>query len=214
MENVMENIVVVNFEVESEAYQALSELKAKNVTEDYIISQAVLARNDNGRVEAVDWFSTGVMVNDDALLGGMLGALIGVVGGPVGMLLMGSYGALVGTTVDLLDADQNSSMMEHVMKCVTENKTVLLAIVQEENGASFDANFEKYQAEITRFDAAEIAVEVEEAQRVELELAKQARLQAWQEKKDARHEKIMERKAALKAEFQDLKQDMKELREL
>lgn len=210
----MENIIVVNFEVESEAYQAFSELKARDYTDNYVISQAALAKNEGGRITPLDWFTVGAAANDDAIMGGMLGALLGVVGGPFGMLLMGSYGALVGGTVDLVDSDQNTIMMEHVMKCVTENKAVLIAMVQEKGPADFDANFAKYQAEITRFDAAEIAVEIEEAQRAEAELAVQARKQAWQEKKDARREKLEARKAELAAEFEDLKKDMKELREL
>ena len=149
----MENIIVVNFEVESEAYQAFSELKAKAFSDTYIISQAALAKNEGGVIRPLDWFSVGAKANDDAVLGGALGALFGVVGGPVGMLLMGSYGALVGGTVDMVDADYNATMMEHVMKCVTEDKTVLIAMVQEEEGSDFDANFAKYQSEVTRFDA-------------------------------------------------------------
>lgn len=210
----MENIIVVNFEVESEAYQAFSELKTNTYTNSYVISQAALAKNDGGRITPLDWFNVGAKTNDDAILGGALGALFGVVGGPFGMLLMGSYGALVGSTVDLVESDQNTTMMEHVMKCVTEDKAVLIAMVQEEEPTSFDGNFKKYQAEITRFDAAEIAVEVDEAQRAEAELAVQARKQVWQEKKDSRLEKLKARKAELAAEFDDLKNDIKELREL
>jgi hypothetical protein len=105
-------------------------------------------------------------------------------------------------------------MMEHVMACANDGKTVLIAMVQEEEPTAFNANFAKYQSEVTRFDAAEIAVEVEEAQIMEAELAKQARKQARQDKKDALQEKITDRKAKLQAEFQDLKADMKELREL
>lgn len=210
----MENIIVVNFEVESEAYQAFSELKAKAFTDSYIISQAALAKNEGGVIRPLDWFSVGAKANDDAVLGGALGALFGVVGGPVGMLLMGSYGALVGGTVDMVDADYNATMMEHVMKCVTEDTAVLIAMVQEEEGSDFDANFAKYQSEVTRFDAVEIAVEVEEAQRAEAELAIQARKQAFQEKKDSHKEKLQARRAELAAEFEDLKKDIKELREL
>ena len=210
----MENIIVVSFEVESEAYQAFSELKARAFSDSYIISQAALAKNENGMIRPLDWFSVGAKANDDAILGGALGALFGVVGGPVGILLMGSYGALVGSTVDMVDADQNASMMEHVMKCVTEDKAVLIAMVQEEEGSDFDANFAKYPSEVTRFDAVEIAVEVEEAQRAEAELAIQARKQAFQEKKDARLEKLQARRAEIAAEFEDLKKDIKELREL
>ena len=210
----MENIIVVTFEVESEAYQAFSELKANTYNNSYVISQAALAKNNGGRIEPLDWFNVGGMTNDDTILGGLLGALIGIVGGPVGMLLGGSYGVLVGSTVDLLDADQNTTMMEHVMACANDGKTVLIAMVQEEEPTAFNANFAKYQSEVTRFDAAEIAVEVEEAQIMEVELAKQARKQARQDKKDALQEKITDRKAKLQAEFQDLKADMKELREL
>lgn len=210
----MENIIVVTFEVESEAYQAFSELKANTYNDSYVISQAALAKNSGGRVEPIDWFNVGGVVNDDTILGGVLGALIGVVGGPVGMLLMGSYGALVGGAVDLLDADQGNSMMEHVMGCVPEGKTVLIAMVQEEEPSAFNANFVKYRPEVTRFEAAEIAVEVEEAQIMEEELAIQARKQARQEKKEALHQKISARQAELQKEFKDLKADMKELREL
>ena len=210
----MENIIVVNFEVESEAYQAFSELKAKPFSAAYIISQAALAKNEGGGIKPLDWFTVGAKANDDAILGGALGALFGVVGGPVGMLLMGSYGALLGSTVDMVDAGQNTTMMEHIMKCVTEDKAVLIAMVQEEEGSDFDANFAKYQHEVTRFDAVEIAVEVENAQRAEAELAIQARKQAFQEKKDAHLEKLQARRAELAAQFEDLKKDIKELREL
>ena len=210
----MENIILVSFAVESEAYQAFSELKANTYNNSYVISQAALAKNDGGRIEPLDWFNVRGVSNDDAIMGGMLGALLGVVGGPFGMLLMGSYGALVGSTVDLLESDQGNSMMEHVLGCVTEGKTVLIAMVQEEEPSAFNANFAKYQAEVTRFDAAEIAVEVEEAQIMEEELAIQARKQARQEKKDALHQKITERHAEIQAEFKDLKADIKELREL
>lgn len=210
----MENIIVVNFEVESEAYQALSELKANAYNDNYIISQAALAKNDGGRITALDWFDVGAVTSDDAILGGTLGALIGIVGGPFGMLLGGSYGALVGGTVDLVDATQNTSMMEHVMGCVPENRAVLIAMVQEDAPAVFDANFAKYASEVTRFDAAEIAVEVEEAQRIEKELAKQARAEARKEKKEALRQKVTDRHAAIQAEFKDLKADIKELREL
>lgn len=207
----MENIIVVSFEVESEAYKAFSELKTKAFTDHYIISQAALAKNEGGLIRPLDWFTVGAKTNDDAILGGALGALFGVVGGPVGMLLMGSYGALIGGTVDMVEADQNMTMMEHVMQSVTEDKAVLIAMVQEEDGSEFDANFAAYQSEVTRFDAVEIAVEVEAAQRAEAELAIQARKQAFQEKKEARREKLQARRAEIAAEFEDLKKDMKEL---
>lgn len=43
-----ENVFVVKFAVESEAYQAFSELKFAALTNDYVISQAFLVKNQGG----------------------------------------------------------------------------------------------------------------------------------------------------------------------
>ena len=46
-----ENVFVVKFAVESEAYQAFAELKAAALTNDYAISQAFLVKNEGGKLE-------------------------------------------------------------------------------------------------------------------------------------------------------------------
>ena len=40
-----ENLILVNYKVESEAYQALSEMKRETTNANYTISQAVLMKN-------------------------------------------------------------------------------------------------------------------------------------------------------------------------
>ena len=39
------------FCVESEGFQALSELKARSVTNDYVVSQAIIAKNAEGSIK-------------------------------------------------------------------------------------------------------------------------------------------------------------------
>jgi len=40
-----ENLILVNYKVESEAYQALSEMKRETTNANYTISQAVIVKN-------------------------------------------------------------------------------------------------------------------------------------------------------------------------
>lgn len=102
----MESIVSIVFEVESEAYQAMTALKKAPITKQRIISQAVLAKKVDGHIVVEDGFDTGLETADDTHLGGLLGGLVGIIGGPVGVLLSGSIGALSGSLVDSFDTEK------------------------------------------------------------------------------------------------------------
>lgn len=202
-ENGMENIVVVKFNVESEAYQALTELKAVPATENYIVSQAVLAKRSGSHFEQLDGFDTGVQTRDDMLHGGLFGGLLGLLGGPIGMLLMGASGAFIGSVIDLKDAAHNASLLENVLTCITEDNAVMVALVQENTEQAFDRNFEKFGVEITRFDAAETAQEIAYAQKVQEDLAKEA-------KKKLREEKFAERKQEFEKNVEEYKKKVQD----
>lgn len=201
----MENIIIVSFGVESEAYQALTELKKKPMNECYTISQAVLAKRHDNQFTSIDGFDTGAETRNDTRIGGLIGSLLGIAGGPLGMILMGGYGALVGSAIDWGDAVQNASLMEHVLSCVSEDEPVLIAVVQENNNTAFDHNFEKFDAEVTRFDAAEVAAEVAEAERVQEEMAQEAKRKLREAKKQDRHQQIADRRARISEHFGEIK---------
>lgn len=107
----MENIVTILFEVESEAYQAFSELKRVPVNGCYAISQIGLIKNQNGHPVLLEGFDAG---KDGALKGGLLGTMIGILGGPFGVLLGGSMGTMLGIVADADDTAKNLSMLEQV----------------------------------------------------------------------------------------------------
>ena len=54
-----ENLVLVNYKVESEAYQALSELKRDTANANYTISQAAIVKRENGQLNTMDGFING-----------------------------------------------------------------------------------------------------------------------------------------------------------
>lgn len=79
----MENIVICKFGVESEAYQPFSDLKTDPHNHSCDIRQAVLVRLELGTFRMIDEFNDGRYVND-TFTGGLLGAFIGILGGPIG----------------------------------------------------------------------------------------------------------------------------------
>ena len=192
----MENIVIVSFAIESEGYQAITELKKNAWKDGYAVSQAALVRNTDGHTAVLDSFDAGIETKNDTRLGGLIGALLGVAGGSLGMVLMGGYGALIVSAVDWGDAVNNASLMEYVLNCVTEDSAVPIAVVQEDREGAFDKNFDPFSAEISRFDAAEVAAEVAEAERVQEEMARQAKRELREAKKRDRKQAVEEPESA------------------
>ena len=200
-----ESIFVVNFKVESEAYQALSELRLNPVNDGFMVSQAGIIVKQNGQIELKDGYDTGAETRNDAIVGGLVGGLIGIVGGPIGVLLAGSYGALLGSTIDAIDELDNESLVEKVCETIGDDEISLIALVSEAEEGSFAKAFEKYDAEIVSFDAAETAAEIEAAAELQRQLEKEARKQMREAKKADFKQKVEEKRAELKTGFEGFK---------
>ena len=200
-----ESIYVVNFKVESEAYQALTELKADPINDRFSAPQAAIMAKQNGQVVAKDGYDTGAETGDDTLIGGLLGAFVGVLGGPIGVLLCGSYGILVGGAIDSLDELDNACLIEKVCEKVADDTTSLIALVSESEAGSFEAFFSKYDAAVGQFDAAEIAAEIETAEEMQKQMEKQARKEMREAKKADRKQKVEEKRAEIRESFDNFK---------
>ena len=174
-----QNIVVSLFPVESEGYQALTELKQNPGGESSYVSAAALVKKENGTFRTLDGFDTGSQTMDDMAIGGLVGALFGILGGPIGILLGGSYGALIGSAFDTDDALMGASMLEQIADKMVDGEVAVVCLACEENEDVLDARLEKFKPTIARFDASAVAAEVEEAQMLEKEMElKDAKIQA------------------------------------
>ena len=200
-----QNIIVSLYEVESEAFQVMTELKQNPGNEASYLTGAALVKKENGVLRTLDAFDTGAQTSDDMAIGGLVGALVGVLGGPIGVLLGGSYGMLVGSVVDTDDAVQGVSLIEQTALKMEDGEIAIIGLAFEEDEAVLDAKLGKYKATIARFDAAAVAVEVEEAQAMAKEMARQARKELRDEKKAERKEKRAEKKEKLSADWEGFK---------
>ena len=205
----MENIICAKFKVESEAYQSMTELKKTAVNSLFVISQAALVKNVNGKIIALDAFDTGAKTDDDTLAGGLIGGLIGVLGGPLGMLIGGSMGALAGSAVDAHDAAAGVTMIEEVADKMRDGEVAIIALVQEDAVEPLNAALSKFETFTIRRDAAEVAEEIRQAKELEAEMEREARKKLRAEKKEERKAKVEEQKAKIKADFDALKSKFK-----
>ena len=191
----MEYVTMVTFPVESQAYEAFSHLMNKPVTSSYTILQMVIVKNVDGNVVPKDGFDSGQDTTDDTWMGGLLGAAVGILGGPIGILLGGGVGLLAGSLVDESDAADNTSLLAYSSRSLLPGQTVLIALVQEDDSADFD---------IQILDADE----VDQADQIQRELAKEARDKLRAQRKADRHEAIEKKRAEIKQKFEDFKKSL------
>ena len=204
----MESVVSIVFKVESEAYQALTELRRQPVSDQYIVSQAALVKKKDGRIAVEDAFDTGVETNNDTVIGGLIGGLVGILGGPLGMLMTGSLGALTGSIIDAGDAAHNASLLEKVSEQFVDGEVAIIALAQETEPNALDGKLSAFQATIVREDAAEVAEEVRRAEEIQAEMRKEARKKLREEKKADFKQKIADGQAKIKADFEELKKKL------
>ena len=159
-----ENLILVNYKVESEAYQALSELKRDTSNANYTLSQAAIVKKENGTLNIMDGFVNGGTTGDDTWKGRLIGSLVGILGGPLGVLFGGSVGSLIGDSMDVKEMEGKSALLERAGGCLTDGETALLLLMQEADETALGAKLKDFQVSITRMDAAEIATEIEQAE--------------------------------------------------
>ncbi|WP_426351203.1 DUF1269 domain-containing protein [Alloiococcus sp. CFN-8] len=204
----MENIIIVNFKKESQAYEAYSEIKRDPYSRSCLISQLILVEKVNGQILPCETFHTGVEVSEDIFKGGLLGGLIGILGGPIGILLGGSVGLLVGSLIDAAHVSHNSSILEKVVNNIKDGEIALVALVQETNTSTFDGKVQGYDAELTRYDAALIQEEVEIAEELHRKIEKRVKEEVRAVKTSERKEKKEEIRKMIRRHFNDLKKDI------
>lgn len=162
-----ENVIIVNCEVPSEAYQILSLLRQDVDNESFEIAQAAVVKKEAGNLSLEDGFIDGNSVEGRGWTGSLIGSLVGVLAGPLGVLLGGTVGSLIGDSMDDNELEGKSELLAKASECLVDGETALLLMVKEENETALEAKLKDFQISITRMDAAEVASEVEHAEKQE-----------------------------------------------
>ena len=190
------NVIAVTFDEQSKAYQALSTLKGLDREGRIELkSAAVVERNAAGQLHLPEGTDNASL--EGFATGGLIGMLVGVLGGPVGVLLgwvpAGSRGLY-----DVDQADMQDQTLAQVGRHVPPGSNALLAEVDEYADGVVDGAMTAQGGNVLRRSADDVLAEIEAAEEAAEEAQHQARKKARERKKAEMHEKYEDRKTHLR----------------
>ena len=199
-----DNVLVIGFgddpENDTSAYQALTELKQLDSQGQIeIAGAAVITRDREGRVEVKTEIANDTYLGTAS--GGTIGLLLGIIGGPLGMLLGGTYGVLVGSLFDIDDAATTESVLAEISKQVQPARTAVLAQVTEQSPEVVDTAMARLGGDVMRRPAFEVEQEIAAAQDAQRKAEREARSELHrarvEKSKEDAHAKVEELKSKL-----------------
>ena len=196
----MENILAITFDESQNAYEALTKLKELDDQDQVGLSgAAVVERKDDGTIDIKD--EVGDIGWEGTATGGVIGLLIGIIGGPLGILLGGATGLLYGSLFDLADSDETESVLTDVARTVTVGRLTLLAQVSEENPEIVDVAVERLDGTVVRRPLDEVEAEIAAAEDAQHAAKVEARKKLRDERREEHKEKVQAKVADLKGKL-------------
>jgi uncharacterized membrane protein len=191
------NVIAVSFQDRSKAYQALSELKGAGLEGRVeVLSASIVTRDEQGRLDSPEGGDTAAGA---ATVGGsLIGLMIGVIGGPIGMLFGWTGGLLVGGAFDIRRADASDSTLGEISRYIPLGGTAVVAEVNEYAVEVVDKLMAEQGGTVYRRSAEVVLDELEAAEDAYRKAQKEADRAAREERKAERRQNAAERKAALK----------------
>ena len=181
------NVISVSFDPDSNAYAGLTALKELESQKQLDLDvAAVVARADDGPITVKDRVESPEFAG--ALSGGLLGLVIGILGGPLGVLIGGTYGVMVGSLVDLHELEETDSVLSQISASVRPGATALLAQVTEQSPEVVDSAMARLGGTVLRREVEDVEAEVAAAEMAQ----RQAKREAARELRRARRERHKE----------------------
>ena len=199
-----DSVLVVTFgedpENDKNAYQALTDLKQLDSQGQIkIAGGAVVTRDPDGRVDVKS--EVGNDPYTGTATGGVIGLLVGIIGGPLGVLLGGATGVLVGSLFDIDDVETTESVLGDISKQVHPTRTAVLAQVTEQSPEVIDTAMARLGGEVLRRPVVDVEQEIAAAQEAQRKAKREARKELQQARlekhKEDAHAKVQELKSKL-----------------
>jgi uncharacterized membrane protein len=162
-----------------------------------------VVRSETGQIETKD------QVGDDGLTGtatgGVVGLIIGILGGPFGILLGGATGLLIGSLYDLEQSDETESALGDISRSVRPGHTALLAEADEQSSEVVDNAMQSLGGTVLRRSLDDVQAEIAAAEDAQEAAAHEARKRLREQRKEKTKEEI-------RAKIDELKSKLKGLR--
>ncbi|MFV0559191.1 MAG: DUF1269 domain-containing protein [Enterococcus sp.] len=179
-------VIIMTFDVKSEAFQAFSEIKnlyAKRLLQGEQMAVVTHTTSESHRKHdfKIDDFIdfTG---NNKTAKGSIIGMLVGILGGPLGVFLGWFAGSMFGATRDAKEIKDAQNTFEFVTSKIAEGQTGVILIANEEDNRLLNQIImTEIGGEITRLDYDQVEKDLENASEIEKKTEKDVK-ENWKEK--------------------------------
>ncbi|MGG5330654.1 hypothetical protein [Enterococcus sp. AZ163] len=160
----MKKIALITFEDNASNYEALSRLKRISNGNTLDIKQAaIIEKNGKGTAfsikDSLD-FESGNRV----ATGGLIGAIIGILGGPLGVLCGWVIGDLAGVGTNYVKAKKTTTIFDRVSENLMPNSSGLIVYMNEDDEELLDVLIANVlHGQIERFNYQEVKEDVDVA---------------------------------------------------
>lgn len=169
-------VFIMTFEEDSKSYQAFSNLKHMQIEKDVELEQAAVVVNsvDDEKIEVKEFIDfTG---SNKTSRGSIIGLFVGILGGPIGMLLGWVSGTFIGATKDAREIKDALSVFEQTLSMISQGKTGLIVIGHADNRETIRSFIQdKLGGRFLQLDLELVKEEIERARQAERDLQKEAR---------------------------------------
>jgi uncharacterized membrane protein len=182
-----ENIVVVRFDEAAQTHKAWDVLKQADADERINLkSAAMVQRTSEGVLHTVDDYDNLGPIGMGS--GSLIGMLIGVLGGPVGVLLGWGAGAALGGAFDIDRSITSDEALTVLSTAIPAGSTAILADVEEYAVEVIDTEMKKLDGIVTRQPIDAVMREIGAAEDAADAAAREARRKVREQRKAELHE--------------------------
>lgn len=193
-----DNVLAISFERDNSAYEALSNLKELDRQGQISLEGAsVVVRNEDGQLTVKDEVQDPHLEGTAA--GGLIGLLVGILGGPFGVLIGGGTGLLVGSLFDMDDMADEGSALAVISDTIRPGQTVVLAAVSEQSDDVIDNAMERLDGRVVRRSVADVEAELSAADEAQRAAKREARAKLRAEHRQHTSDEVHTKVDALKA---------------
>lgn len=201
-----ENVIVVSFAEDTSAYEAFTNLKELGEQRQVSIKgAAVVQRAEDGHIAAKDSVES---AHSGTTTGGLVGLLVGILGGPFGVLIGGATGLLIGSLYDVDDAEETESVLARISSAIRPGQTVVLAEVDEHSDDVVDQAMARLGGTVLRRTVDDVEAEIAAAEHAARAAKREARKQLLETRRSRAKDEIRRIVDALKSRAHALRERM------
>jgi uncharacterized membrane protein len=202
-----ENVIVASFAEDSSAYEAFTNLKELGEQGQVSIEgAAIVQRGDDGHIVTKDSIDSPQLAG--TATGGLIGLLVGILGGPFGVLIGGATGLLIGSLYDLEDAVETESVLAQISSAIRPGQTVVLAEVAEQSDDVVDQAMARLGGTVLRRSVEDVEAEIAAAEHAERAAKREARKQLLETRRSRAKDEVRRIVDALKTRAHALREQM------